>query len=152
MLSSPVMHFTFSSINHTGNKETVPEVDLASQALNQEKCSPSLPSSPSILSSHENKSWGTNGIKVGRSYNLFNISKGVLVPFVAGKRRRWTHGHLHSRSLKDAVAMTARDVAMSEFIMLSHVPNKESTSLMTPFADSIAYVARKAGEERACVV
>ena len=31
-------------------------------------------------------------------------------------------------------------------------PNKESTSLMTPFAESIAYVARKAGEERACVV
>ena len=31
-------------------------------------------------------------------------------------------------------------------------PNEESTSLMTPFADSIAYVARKAGEERACVV
>ena len=48
--------------------------------------------------------------------------------------------------------MTARDVAMSEFIMLTHVPNKESTSLMTPFADSIAYAARKAGEERACVV
>ena len=31
-------------------------------------------------------------------------------------------------------------------------PNKESTSLMTPLAESIAYVARKAGEERACVV
>ena len=108
--------------------------------------------SPSILSSHKTSRGEEIEARVGDRTTCSSSPRAPLgsssLQNAVSRHTRTPPFTIAERRFLHATVQRVPD----ELNTLHARPNKESTSLMTPFAESIAYVARKAGEERACVV